>query len=594
MKIPYNFADEVISKIPVSDVVSKRVALKFNGKEYMGLCPFHNEKTPSFTVNDSKEFYHCFGCGAHGNVVNFVMQNEGIGFKEALVKLAEEYNIPIPKIEYTETEEKEYNEIKEIYKINEEACKFFQKYLFSAEGQVGLNYLKKRGLTQENILEFRLGFSLNSFDTLLNYLKSQKFTEKDILNSGLISKSEKGLYDKFRNRVMFPITDKRDHVIAFSGRVLDDSLPKYMNSPETKIYHKGGVVFNLAKARKIIYDKGFVILVEGNMDAISLYCNGIKNVVAPMGTAITQVQIQELWKITDNIIVCLDGDDAGRKAMHRLSELVLPILSSQKLIKFLVLPDKYDPDSFVKEKGQKAFETLVDKVIPLSQFLWENEIKDLNINTKKISPEEKAKLEANLNKKIELIQDTNSKKHFKDYYRTKLWELTRFAKNDIITHKTLSGKNIAVKKDEFEEFRKHEKNIIATLLKFPEFLNDDFFEIKVRNLSFKDEKNLSIVDLIEDFIENNKEIDYKIFLSSLENKGLDEYIEYSNNFLKDKEKERVKKFLNIVLNEYYLLSLIQDKISLLSSNEFDIKTIEKMNQEITNIERKISVMKEDL
>ncbi|MFC1659671.1 DNA primase, partial [Pseudomonadota bacterium] len=490
MKIPYNFADEIISKIPVSEVVSRKVALKFNGKEFIGLCPFHNEKTPSFTVNDSKEFYHCFGCGAHGNVINFVMAIEGISFKEALINLAEEYNIPIPQVHYTEAEEKEYSELKELYKINEEVCKFFQKCLFSAEGIKAFNYLKNRGLNQDNILEFRLGFALDSFDSLTKHLKLQGFNENLILKSGVISKSQKGYYDKFRNRVMFPIADKKNRIIAFSGRVLDNSIPKYMNSPETKIYHKGEVVFNLALARKPAYDKGFVILVEGNMDAISLYCSGIKNVTATFGTAITQSQIQELWKITDNIIICLDGDDAGRKATNRLSSLVLPIISPGKLIKFLILPNKYDPDNFIRQKGKNAFEKLLSTTIPLSELIWINEINQLHLNVgKKISPEEKAKLETNLNTKLYLIKDSISQKHFRDYYKGKLWELTRFNQNVKINHKTNLipiGKDIANKR--VEAFKKYEKNIIAILLKFPEFLMEDSFDISIRDLSFKDEE----------------------------------------------------------------------------------------------------------
>jgi DNA primase len=593
-RIPHNFSNELVSKIPASEVVSKKVALKFNGKEFSGLCPFHNEKTPSFTVNDQKEFYHCFGCGAHGSIINFIMETEGVGFVEAITQLAEEHNIPIPEVKVSENEEKIYDEIKELQNINEEACKFFQKNLNESIGKQALIYLKNRGLNLGNIQKFRLGFAIGSYDALIKHLKSLNFTESAILKSGLASKKEKGMYDKFRNRVMFPITDKKSRIIAFSGRVLDDSLPKYMNSPETKIYHKGEIVFNYAMARKVVYDKGFVVLVEGNMDAISLYCNGIENVVAPMGTAITLNQIKELWGITDNIVVCLDGDAAGIKATKRIVDMVLPIITPQKLIKFVFLPSGYDPDTFIKENGTKSLQKLLEHPTPLSEIIWNDEFEKLKLHQKKtISAEEKAKLESILMKKTELINNSASNKHFKEFYKNKLWELTRFNKNDIIVQKTktdLMGNTLRSRLSTDEKLKNYERNIIATLIKYPKLINENFNNIfNIKNIEFLNEQNLTLKDLIIDFIEENEEINQKKFLSTIEKNGFNDYIVYSEHFLRNfSDEQEVKKILELALNNYYLLLLKKDKLALLSSNE--LTGINRLEEEIKKIEKNISLL----
>lgn len=593
-RIPHNFSSELVSKIPISEVVSKKVALKFNGKEFSGLCPFHNEKTPSFTVNDQKEFYHCFGCGAHGNAINFVMETEGIGFVDAIRQLAQEYNIPIPEVKVSEQEEKIYDEIQELLQINEEACKFFEKNIKQSIGKQALNYLKNRGLSLSNIQKFRLGFAIPSYNTLIGHLKSIGFEDNKILKSGLVSEKERGMYDKFRNRVMFPITDKKNRVIAFSGRVLDDSLPKYMNSPETKIYHKGEVVFNYAMARKAIHENGFAVLVEGNMDAISLYCNGIENVVAPMGTAITLKQIQELWEITDNIVVCLDGDSAGIKATKRIMEIVLPIITPQKLIKFVFLPDGYDPDTFVKENGTKNLQKLLDNAKPLSEVIWNNEFEKLKLNQKQnISAEEKAKLENILMKKTESIINKASNKHFKDFYKNKLWELARFNKNDIIAQKTktnLIGNAFKSRLSIDEELKKYEKNIISIVIKYPNLINENFdFNLNINNIEFLNEQNLTIRDLIIDFVEKEDEINQKKLLSTIEKNGFNDYIIYSEYFLRNflNEKE-AKKILELALNNYYLLLLKKDKLSLLSSH--DLIGNDELEEEIKKIEKNILLL----
>jgi DNA primase len=393
---------------------------------------------------------------------------------------------------------------------------------------------------------------------------------------------------------MFPITDKKNRVIAFSGRVLDDSLPKYMNSPETKIYHKGEIVFNYAMARKSIYEKGFAVLVEGNMDAISLYCNGIENVVAAFGTAITLNQIKELWGITDNIVVCLDGDAAGIKATKRIVDMILPIITPQKLIKFVFLPNNYDPDTFIKEKGIKSLQKLLEHPTPLSEIIWDNEFEKLKLYQKKtISAEEKAKLESILMKKIENINNKASSKHFKEFYKNKLWELTRFNKNDIISQKTktnLTRNALQSKLSIDEELKKYEKNIIATLIKYPKLINENFdFNININNIEFLKQKSLTLRDLILNFIEKEGKINQKKFLSTIEKNGFNDYIVYSEYFLKNfSDEQEVRKILELALNNYYLLLLKKDKLALLSSNQ--LTGINELEEEIKKIEKNILLL----
>jgi len=422
---PASFLDELRLKISVSDVISKKVALKLRGREYLGLCPFHNEKTPSFTVNDQKSFYHCFGCGAHGDIIKYTMETEGLSFKEAIEKLATDYSVSLPKLEKSNKTQEQDQAIDTLYKINEETCKYFERNLFSSIGKAGLSYIHKRGLRENHIKKFRIGFGLPGYDNLINYLKKLGYTEQNMLDAGVVARKEKGSYDKFRNRVIFPIMNKRGRVIAFTGRVIDDAMPKYMNSPETEIYQKRNTIFNYFFARKAIYDEKYALLVEGNIDVFSLFIHGIENVISPMGTAITIEQLEELWKTTDTIVVCLDGDKAGLKASERISELVLPLINYKKNIKFVFLAENTDPDDLIRKKGKDYFlNSVLAKKINLSEFIWNNELLKLEIsNLEKVNPEKKTVLEQRLLKFSQNIQDPKSKNNFSLFFKNNLWQL---------------------------------------------------------------------------------------------------------------------------------------------------------------------------
>lgn len=525
-----SFIDSLKNKITLSNIIGKNVKIISHGRNKVACCPFHKEKTPSFHINDERGFYHCFGCGAHGDIISFIMQQDNLSFKESIEKLANENGIELPRLEKLDLEKQKYkDEFNILYKINEEACLYFQNLIFSTDGQYGLEYLIKRGLSKSNIRKFRIGFTTNEFNGLLNHLKKLGFRENDMKKAGVISSNEKQFYDKFRNRVMFPVLDKSGKVIAFSGRAINNvDMPKYMNSPETPLYHKSDVLFNYFFAKKAIYDKKNAILVEGNLDAISLSVNGIENVVAPMGTAITEQQIRELWKITDEIIVCLDGDQAGQKAAKRVGMLVLSILIASKSLRFIRLPDNLDPDDFIKEYGKIEFEKLVnnkDKSVNLSEFLWNCELAEQNINITKsnITPEEKNKLEFNINLLLKKIKDPIVLKNFQNFYKNKLFLIDRNnSKNDKLgslyknTTKIDYGKKVS-SINSIQNLKDRiinvEKNMVNIIYKDISIINDFFkkYEVNLLSIDFFDKNISKILNIFYDKLNNNIDDDKFIF-----------------------------------------------------------------------------------
>lgn len=539
-----SFIDLLKSKITLSDVISRSVRIINHGRNKVACCPFHKEKTPSFHINDERGFYHCFGCGAHGDVINFVMQQENLNFKEAVEKLANENGIELPKLEKLDPEkQKDRNDLDTLYKINEEACLYFQNLIFSSEGQDGLKYLIKRGLTKNNMVKFRIGFATAKFNGLISHLKKLGFCENDMKKAGIVASNERQFYDKFRNRVMFPVLDKSGRVIAFSGRVINNvDIPKYMNSPETPLFHKSDVLFNYFFAKKAIYDKKNVILVEGNLDAITLATNGIENVVAPMGTAITEQQIRELWKVTDEIIVCLDGDKAGQKAAHRIAVLTLPIITPSKSLKFVKLPNNQDPDDFVKEYGGSEFEKLLnDKKLSvnLSEFLWDCELVEQNIAMADsgIMPEEKSKLEFNIGLLLKKIKDPIVLKNFESFYKNKLFLIGRnkSSKNSNSSFSSLYKVTTKIDYDKKvpsinsiqnlkERAANVERNMISVIQKDVSIIDEFFkkYEINLLSIDFFDKNVSKILNIFYDKLNNNI-IDDKIIFRELEKNDLKLY-----------------------------------------------------------------------
>jgi DNA primase len=395
------FLDEIRDRVTLSSVVGRRVRLVRKGREQGGLCPFHNEKTPSFTVNDDKGFFHCFGCGAHGDVIGFVMQSEGLAFREAVERLAGEAGLamPVERLEEREREERTQS----LGEVVELATKFYEQQLRAPGGRGALDYLKGRGLTEQTVARFRLGFAPAISGALKAALVKQGVTEERMVASGLLKKPEDGrdAFDYLRDRVVFPIFDRRGRPIAFGGRTMGDAQPKYLNSPESEMFHKGRSLYGLHLAREAAHKSGEVVVVEGYMDVIALAQAGFPQAVAPLGTALTEDQIQELWKLAPEPILCFDGDAAGQRAAARAADRALPLLKPGRSLRFVQLPAGDDPDSLVRGKGPAALRAILEGAQPLIRELWEIELAAKPIDT----PERKADFFERLRQRLSRMAD---------------------------------------------------------------------------------------------------------------------------------------------------------------------------------------------
>lgn len=413
MAFPPGFLDELRARLSISDIVGRKVSLKRrSGSEYAGLCPFHNEKTPSFTVNDKKGFYHCFGCGEHGDAVGFVMKTEGLSFPESVEKLAREVGLPVPRA--TPAERERVERASTLQQVVELAAQWFQKQLRLPVGRQGLDYLRGRGLSDETIDDFRLGFAPDSRDGLIAALKRESVPIEKIVEAGLAIQPEdrREPYDRFRGRVMFVINDRRGRAIAFGGRVIGAGEPKYLNSPETPLFHKGANLYCLDRARQAVTKDLPVIVAEGYMDVIALHGAGFTGAVAPLGTALTEGQFAELWKLADEPYLCFDGDNAGRRAAARGAGRALPLLRAGKSLRFLALPAGEDPDSLIRSRGPDAIRRVLELARPLSDVVWDMETEGKSVDT----PERRASLQRSVELRVAEIADPV----VRDYYRVEM------------------------------------------------------------------------------------------------------------------------------------------------------------------------------
>ncbi|MGV8998529.1 MAG: DNA primase [Parvibaculaceae bacterium] len=413
MSFPKSFLDELKARIRVSDVVGRKVKLIRRGREFVGLSPFNNEKSPSFTVNDDKQFWHCFSTGEHGDVIKFLEKTENLTFLEAVERLAAEAGLDMPQRDERNVERE--REAATLIDVMEMAAVFFRQKLTSGAGAEARRYLERRGLRADTIERFGLGYSpgLDRHDRtqLMSHLAAQGVTVAQMAEAGLIIHGEDipEPYDRFRNRLMFPIADARGRCIAFGGRALDaEQKAKYLNSPETPLFHKGRGLYNLHQARKPAYDLGTVIAVEGYMDVIGMAQGGIDNVVAPLGTALTEDQIGLMWRLAPEPILCFDGDRAGLKAAFRAVERVLPLLKPGHSLRFALLPDGKDPDDLVREEGGEAMHAVLDAARPLADMVWEKEYQAGTWDT----PERRAALEARIEEVITQIADPKVKGYY--------------------------------------------------------------------------------------------------------------------------------------------------------------------------------------
>ena len=389
--IPRSFIDDLIARTDIVDLINQRVKLKKAGRDYQACCPFHHEKTPSFSVSQSKQFYHCFGCGAHGNVISFLMEYDKLEFPEAIEELAAMQGLEVPRENVRQSGNVRpisYKTKRDLYGLLEEITRFYQHNL--QHDIPSQSYLQGRGLSSEIIAKFELGFAPNSYDAVLKRFGVNPEETQKLRDTGMLSENENGrIYDKFRNRVMFPIRDKRGRVIAFGGRVMGDERPKYLNSPESATYHKGNELYGLYQALQANENPEYLFVVEGYMDVVALAQFGVLNAVASLGTATTGEQIQQMFRVTEQIICCYDGDRAGRDAAWRAFENALPYLYDGRQLKFIFLPDGEDPDTFVRSQGKEGFEQyLAEHSKSLSDFLFDSLLMQVDLS----SPEGKSKL----------------------------------------------------------------------------------------------------------------------------------------------------------------------------------------------------------
>ncbi|MDR0379416.1 MAG: DNA primase, partial [Candidatus Accumulibacter sp.] len=361
--IPDSFIQELLRRIDIVDLIDACLPLRKAGADYMACCPFHSEKTPSFTVSPTKQFYHCFGCGAHGTAIGFLMEYSGLGFVEAIRELAARASMTVPEDDAPPRDGPKIQALTEIM-----ACAAGYYYEQLKHSDKAIAYLRQRGLSGEIAREFGIGYAPDGWQNLASVFAD--YSRSVLQQAGLVLRNEQGrLYDRFRDRVMFPIKNQKGEIIAFGGRVLGKGEPKYLNSPETPLFEKGRELFGLPQARRSLREKNTIIVVEGYMDVVALAQHGIGNVVATLGTATTATHAQKLLRQADRVVFCFDGDAAGRKAGWRALENSLEVLPEQKTIAFAFLPESEDPDSFVRARGEAAFESLVGEAMPLSEFM---------------------------------------------------------------------------------------------------------------------------------------------------------------------------------------------------------------------------------
>ena len=591
------YSDEIIDEVrqtnDIVDIISQYVHLKRSGRNFFGLCPFHNEKSPSFSVSPDKQIFHCFGCGVGGNVFTFLKKIEGISFVEAVQTLAERSNIQLPTLQNSADSYKEILKAK-VYKVNEFTAKFYHENLYKPEAKIAQEYIKKRKLTNNTLKSFQIGFS-GKFDELYRELKKQGFEDEEILESGLVNKNDNGKYiDRYRNRLMFPICDVRGRVIAFGGRVLDDSKPKYINSPENVVYSKGRNLFGLNVAKK--GDTKKLLIVEGYMDVISLHQRGITNVVAPLGTALTQQQGWLLRKNAEQIILSFDSDEAGLTAKIR----ALDILQNMGCdIRILQMEGAKDPDEYIIKYGNVRFKALIEKAISVVEFKVKILKKDLdleNVNDKIKFLNEIAKLMSKIDNTIE--QEIYIEKIAKEYDISKeaiYAEVNKLTRKNERSQMALDKNKPVVRHQKVEiqkideEVKRRENTIISILLTG----EISIYQIIKQNIEiedFKDETNKKIAKAIyEEFDKENNNIN-----AIIDNLGEEEQNHITEIMAEDYGiNDNIEKAIDDVIkgNEKDKLHEKREELSKLINSDVPKEQKDKALIEINEITKKLNNLK---
>ena len=586
------YSDEIIEEVrqnnDVVDIISQYVHLTRKGRNYFGLCPFHNEKSPSFSVSPDRQIFHCFGCGVGGNVYTFLMKIEGITFKESLEQLAERANIQLPTLENGADTAKEELKAK-VYKVNEFTAEFYHQNLYKPVAKIAQEYVKKRKMNKETLEAYKIGYS-GRFDELYRELKAHGFGEKEILESGLVDKNDNGTcIDRYRNRLMFPICDARGKVIAFGGRVLDDSKPKYINSPENVVYSKGRHLFGLNVAKKDSSKR--LLIVEGYMDVISLHQRGIPNVVGALGTALTEQQGWLLRKTTEQVILGFDADGAGQTAIERSMEILQKMGCDMRVLQ---IEGAKDPDEFIVKYGEGRFKLAIDNAISLVEFKVKNLKKEINLE----NTGDKIKFLNEIAKILSKVENTMEREIYIEkiakgyniskeaiyaevnkliYAGTKNDKILQSQNREIQQHRKIEQKENNIID---EDIKRRENTIIALLL---DSNTNIFKKIKehVKPEDFKDEINKKIAEQLYNELEKN---DANI------NKLIDTFDEETQNHITmvmatDYEIENIDKAVDDILSKYERERLDNKKQKILKQLEIEEDTEKKkeLGKELNNI-----------
>lgn len=586
--LPPDFFNHVRMQVRVSDIVRKKVMLSKKGNEFQGLCPFHNEKTPSFTVNDSKRFYHCFGCGAHGDAIKFESEISGLSYKESAILIAKDAGIEIPEV--SKKKQREYEEEDYLLNLVKQASEFYRSNL----NQRARKYFHERGISDSMIEKFELGYSPGR-GKLYEYFKKKSVKIEFLLKAGLVKKKDDGkVYELFNNRVIFPIKNIYNKIVGFGGRVLDDSLPKYINSPETVLFKKGELMYGENYAASSAHVKNYSILVEGYMDVIALQSRGYPETVASLGTAVSEKHLQKLWKFGREVICCLDGDTAGIRASKKLINIALPCISPDKEISFVSLANKMDPDDFIKLRGKDEFDKILSQRNSLSKQVWINEAENIVFN----SAEDRSVLEQKLYQYVNKITHQSLAKNFRNFFKEKLWQKTRKTASTNNLKQGYELSNVPLVK-EFKEAEVIEKSILTLLIKYPVLFSDMETMEEFENMVFF-EKELSEFQLwLIDLGSQNSVLDQDTIAVKAKNSGF--YQIYSLLFVPeemfleiqfiDDNVDNISQIFRLLSKKHFLVHLkkeysdiarVGDSLSDTKSTYY-INEIQKTTKEIRNI-----------
>lgn len=502
MSIPPRFMEELRGRLTLSDIIGRKVRLTRAGREFKGCCPFHNEKTPSFYVNDDKQFYHCFGCGAHGDAIGFAMQHDNQSFIEAIEALAQEVGMEVPQ--QSPQDIKKAKEEKSLYSLMEEATRWMEGQLRDPKNKEAYRYITERGNTEEELSAFRVGYAPGDRGAIRKAMQAEGYTDQQMIECGILRAGKEGRepYAFFRERIMFPVPDRRGRVVAFGGRILPDNIrppdrgdytpAKYMNSSDTTLFHKGSMLYGEPRARQAAIDDHPLLVVEGYVDVMACVKAGYPGALAPLGTALTEEQIMVLWRMIPHDrkvpVLCFDGDDAGRRAAARSCERLLPLLKPNHSARFAFLPDGQDPDSLVNSQGKKALESIVEAAMPLVDFLWAYHTSGQKFDT----PEERAGLSKTLEQEALKISDREVQHYYRQIFREKVNKAFGQTYTPKKGYKKPYGKQPAnesyatMKRPGFSKLRLLEQVLLAIILNHPSLF--DYVEEELGMIHMQDSR----------------------------------------------------------------------------------------------------------